>query len=48
MKPDPWVCIICGKHWPIPMLARECELKHLEEPSSDTSETSAPAEGAQL
>lgn len=30
-KPEPdsaWYCQMCGKHHPIPPLARECETKH--------------------
>lgn len=27
---DLWVCEWCGKHYVVPVLARDCEDKHLE------------------
>ena len=31
MTSDPWVCRICGQHYVVPALARDCEAKHREE-----------------
>ena len=28
MNPDPWRCAVCGVHYVIPDLARQCERRH--------------------
>jgi hypothetical protein len=27
-EPNPWACSVCGKAWPVPSLARQCEADH--------------------
>lgn len=32
MTPDPWCCELCGTQYPVPVLARDCETRHLTDP----------------
>lgn len=35
--PDPWRCAWCGTHYPVPVLARDCETRHLTASPEESS-----------
>ena len=41
MKPDPWRCRVCGVAYPVPSLARCCEIEHhrMRDANPDPEET---------
>lgn len=37
MKASAWTCSVCGKEYPIPVLARDCEARHAKEAGGATA-----------